>query len=108
MPGVGESRADANRRIRREAVREKLEAEGLIQAVIESAQRLSALDKDMDAVAVQRLRAANDARLKLINKYLPDAKDDQNVTLSGSLGLSDLTEDELDRRIEQLNKAPEG
>lgn len=98
----GQTRADANRKIRREALRDQLEAKGLIQKVIETAEDLADLNEEMDSVSVQRLRAANDARLKLINKYLPDAKDDQNLTIGGTLGISDLTEDELDRRLYQL------
>ncbi len=100
----GVTRADANRKIRREALRDQLEAKGLVQKVIETAEELSNLDEAMDAVEVQRLRAANDARLKLIAKYLPDAKDDQNVNLAGNIGVTDLTEDELDRRLAQLTQ----
>lgn len=80
---VGQTRADANRKLRREALRDQLEAKGLIQKVIESADDLADLDEEMDAVSVQRLRAANDARLKLIAKYLPDAKEDQNLNVGG-------------------------
>ena len=100
----GESRADQNRKIRREALRDKLEAMGLIQQVVESSEKLSDLMQDMDSIEVQRLRAANEARFKLINKYLPDAKEDQNLNLSGALGITDMTEAELDRRIEQLKQ----
>jgi hypothetical protein len=101
----GESRADANRRVRREALRDQLEAKGLVQKVIETAEQLVDLSLPMDSVEVQRLRAGNDARLKLINKYLPDAKDDQNLNIGGNLGLTDMTEAELDRRLEQLEQA---
>ena len=101
----GESRADQNRKIRREALRDKLEAMGLIQQVVESSEKLSDLMHEMDSIEVQRLRAANEARFKLINKYLPDAKEDQNLNLSGNLGITDMTEAELDRRIEQLEQA---
>lgn len=80
---VGQSRADANRKLRREALRDKLEAMGLVQQVIETSVKLSNLNEEMDAVAVQRLRAANEARFKLINKYLPDAKEDQNLNVGG-------------------------
>lgn len=79
----GQTRADANRRIRREALRDQLEAKGLVQQVIETSEKLADLDETMDAVAVQRLRAANEARFKLINKYLPDAKEDQNLNIGG-------------------------
>jgi len=100
----GVSRADANRKVRIEALRDQLEAKGLVQQVIETSEKLANLDEELDAVKVQRLRAANESRFKLINKYLPDAKEDQNLNLSGVLGITDMTEEELDRRIEQLNK----
>ena len=102
---IGENRADQNRKIRREALRDQLEAKGLIQQVIETSEKLADLDEELDAVKVQRLRAANESRFKLIAKYLPDAKEDQNLNLSGNLGITDMTEAELDRRIEQLEQA---
>ncbi len=101
---LGQTRADANRKIRREALRDKLEAMGLVQQVSETATKLADLNQEMDTVEVQRLRAANEARFKLISKYLPDAKEDQNVNLAGILGITDMTEEELDRRIEQLEQ----
>lgn len=107
--GSGESRAEANRRIRREALRDQLEAKGLIQKVIETTEDLADLSEEMDSVQVQRLRAANEARLKLVNKYLPDAKEDQNLNLSGALGITDMTEEELDRKLtDLLNQGSKG
>ena len=74
MPGSGESRANVNRRIKREATLEDLRNKGLLQQVIETNNKLSDLDKKLESVEVQRLRAANDGRLALIKKYLPDVK----------------------------------
>ena len=46
---------------------------GLCQQVIESAEKLADLKKiELGALEIQRLKAANDARLALIKKYLPD------------------------------------
>lgn len=101
---LGQTKADANRKIRREALRDQLEAKGLIQQVIETSEKLANLDEEIDAVKVQRLRAANEARFKLINKYLPDAKDDSHLNVSGNLGITDMTEAELDRRLAQLEQ----
>ena len=80
---TGKSRANANKEIRVEALREQLKNKGLIQQVIETAEKLSNLDKGLDSVQVQRLRAANDARLKLVNLYMPALK---QVELSNAEG----------------------
>lgn len=72
--GKGISRANANRQVRQEALREQLSNQGHVQHVVENINKLSDLDKNLDAIQVQRLRAANEASLKLVNKYLPDCK----------------------------------
>lgn len=80
---VGSNRAEANRAIRQEALREQLANKGLVQQVIEVADKLAKLDEEMDAIKVARLRAANDARLALIKKYLPDLKQTELVGEGG-------------------------
>ena len=71
---VGQTRAQAIRETKREEVLESLKNRGLIQQVIESADKLADLKEVLDAIDVQRLKASNDARLSLIRKYLPDTK----------------------------------
>lgn len=70
----GTTRAQANRALRQEALRDQLAAKGLVQQVIESADKLADLGNPLEPNDVVRLRAANDARLALIKKYLPDLK----------------------------------
>lgn len=70
----GESRAQANRRIRQEALREQLRANGHISQLIENTEKLQDLGQDLDANQVQRLRAANDTHKFAIDKYLPSLK----------------------------------
>lgn len=70
----GTTRAQANRALRQEALRDQLAAKGLVQQVIESAEKLSDLAQPLEPNEVNRLKAANDARLALIKKYLPDLK----------------------------------
>ncbi len=70
----GISRADANKAIRQEALREQLANKGLLQKVIEDAEKIANLDEELDHLEVTRLKAAADLRLKVINKYLPDLK----------------------------------
>lgn len=80
---LGKSRADQNRQIRREALLEQLRNKGLCQQVIETCEKLADLGIELSATDIQRLKAANDGRLALVKKYLPDAK---AVELSGPDG----------------------
>lgn len=73
--------AAKNRAIRQDALREQLSAQGHIQHVIEISNKLADLggeidsnNIDLDAVAVQRLKAAADIKKSVISKYLPDLK----------------------------------
>lgn len=77
------TRADANRKIRQEALREQLANKGLVQHVIEIAEKLNNLNEELDQLQTQRLRAAADIKCKLINKYLPDIK---TTELTGEAG----------------------
>jgi len=78
-----ETRAQQNRAIRQEALREQLSAKGLLQQVIEIAEKLSDLDKELDPLKVQRLKASADLKIKLVAKYLPDLK---STELTGADG----------------------
>lgn len=75
------TRAQENKRIRQEALRDQLAAGGHIQHVIDIAEKMADVDIEMPAQDVSRLKAAADIKLKLINKYLPDLK---VVEVSGS------------------------
>ncbi len=74
MPKHGESVAHANKRIRREALREQLSAGKHVQHVIDCIDKVQTLTTELDTGEVNRLKIAIDSRLKLINKYLPDMK----------------------------------
>ena len=74
MAGSGKSRANENKRVRQEALREQLAAQGHVQHVNDIAGKLADLGLPMEAVEVQRLKGAADIKLKLISKYLPDLK----------------------------------
>lgn len=71
---VGQSRAEANKAIRQEALREQLSKQKHVEYVIENIKKFEDLDSELDNNSIQRLKAANEHRLKLINKYLPDLK----------------------------------
>jgi len=68
------TRAQSNRAVRQEALRDQLSAQGHVQHVIDLAEKLSQLDIKLDATQVARLKAAADIKAKLISKYLPDVK----------------------------------
>lgn len=87
----GESRANQNRKVRQEALREQLSAQGHVQHVIEIADKLSDLDLELDALKVQRLKAAADIKAGLIKKYLPDLKMTEITGEGGEAIKADLT-----------------
>lgn len=66
--------AARRRDIERKEVLERLRQKGLVEQVIATAEKLADETIELDAVMVSRLKAANDARMKLIGKYLPDVK----------------------------------
>lgn len=74
MAKSGISRANENRAIRREALREELSNKGLVNHVLDIAQKLQNLDIEIGQTEVTRLKAAADLNLSLIKKYLPDIK----------------------------------
>ena len=65
---------DRNRRIRQEALREQLSQGKHVEHVIEIANKIANETLDLDALMVQRLKAAAEIKCKLISKYLPDLK----------------------------------
>ena len=85
MPARGVSRAEENKRIKQESLREFLSKQKLIEKVLNNVKILEDLDpqdgSELDSVQVQRLTSANATRMKLINKYLSD---EQTASLSVS------------------------
>tara|TARA_R110000751_G_scaffold188264_1_gene294275 strand:- start:347 stop:628 length:282 start_codon:yes stop_codon:yes gene_type:complete len=71
---VAKTRAQENRAIRQEALREQLSKQGHVQHVVEIATQLSDPSNELDSVMASRLKAAADIRMKLIAKYLGDVK----------------------------------
>jgi hypothetical protein len=74
MKSKGISRADANKALRQEALREQLASKGLLQKVIEDAAFVRDLSIELDPLQVQRIKVAIDTRLALVKKYMPDLK----------------------------------
>ena len=78
MAGIGYSvaktKAQLNRQVRQEALREQLSQQGHEQYISEIISNLSDPELEYDSLWVQRLKAAADLRLKLMAKYIPDLK----------------------------------
>ena len=67
------TRAQHTRAIRQEELRQKLAAGGHLEYAIDLAEKLSNVRDNVD-LDVPRCKAAFDARMKIINKYLPELK----------------------------------
>ena len=70
----GVSRADAQKKIRQQALREFLSQRNKADYILDSITKLEDLTQILERDEIQRLKIAIDSRLKLLNKYLPDAK----------------------------------
>jgi hypothetical protein len=83
MAGSGVSRANANKAIRQEALREQLAEQCRVQHIVDNIVKLEDLSNPLEANDISRITKANEQRLKLLNKYLPDLR---SVELSGPEG----------------------
>lgn len=70
----GKTIAQRNRAIRQDALREQLAEQCRVQHIVDNIKKFEDLDAELDAHELNRLKAANDQRIKLLNKYLPDLK----------------------------------
>lgn len=73
---MAQTRAQANRAIRQEALREQLAGKGLVQKVLATVEEIAELDPSDESFSntLAKHKAASELRLKLIAKYLPDLK----------------------------------
>lgn len=80
---MAKTKAQANRAIRQEALREQLASQKHVEHVIEIAVKLSDPAQVVEPDMLQRYKIVIDTKLKLINKYLPDLK---STELTGENG----------------------
>ena len=71
---MAETVANKNRRMRQEALREQLSAQGHVQHVVDISNKLQELSEALEPTDIQRLKIAAEIKLKLISKYAPDLK----------------------------------
>ena len=82
---MAKTRAQLNRAVRQEALREQLAAQGHVQHVIDNLEEMQKLDgtQETDKFNIDKLKIINEQKMKLISKYLPDLK---AVELTGDAG----------------------
>ena len=86
MPKQGQSKAQANRAMRQEALREQLSKQKHIEQVVKNIKKIECLDHDSETFTneVTKYKIANEQRLKLINKYLPDLRATEHTADGGN------------------------
>ena len=71
---VAKTKAQLNRQMRQEGLRDFLSKQKLIEKVIDISDKLLDPEAEYDALDVQRMRTAAELNLKLASKFLPDLK----------------------------------
>lgn len=95
MARSGQSRAQANRAIRADALREQLSNGGHAQHVLEITEKLTDLTNELTPIEVTRLKAAADLKMKIVDKYLPSPQTIDTRVETVDKQESNLTDDEL-------------
>lgn len=96
---TGITRANKNKAIRQEALREQLSAGKHIQHVLEIAQKLGDLRINLSQSHIVRLNMKANIKLALIKKYLPDLKQTE-VTIIKEEAPIDIAE--VDKQLAKL------
>jgi hypothetical protein len=73
---MAKTRAQENRAIRQDALREWLSNKCTAQHLVDNIEKIEALDPSSDTFAneLNKLKTANDQRIKILDKYLPNLK----------------------------------
>lgn len=69
---MAKTRAQQNRALRQEALREMLSKKCTVEQVLKNVKKME--QPGVESAELAALKAATDCRLKLITKYLPDLK----------------------------------
>lgn len=92
------SRANENKAIRQEALREQLSNGKHVEHVIEMVNKIADLDIELDSGKINRLKTASELKMRLVNKYLPDLKQ-QEITIDADVVAKDKTRKELEDKL---------
>lgn len=112
---MAKTRAQENKAIRQDALREQLSGQKHIEKVIDNIKKIETLAssfsggsgegdeidyKELQAAQfeVNSLKTANDQRLKLVGKYLPDLKQ-QEIVIEADIVAKDKTRKELEEKL---------
>ena len=68
------TRAQLNRALRQEEMRNKIEASGYESHVHEVVKKLLDPEQEYDSIEVQRMKSAADLSIKMMAKFMPDLK----------------------------------
>lgn len=73
---MAKTRAQQNRAMRQEALREWLSEKCTAQHLVDNIQKIEQLDPESESFSneLNKYRVANEQRLKIMGKYLPDLK----------------------------------
>ena len=79
---MAKTRAQENRAMRQDSLREWLSKKCTAQHLVDNLEKIEALDPDSEVFtnSLSKFKVANEQRLKIMNKYLPDVR---QVELSG-------------------------
>lgn len=92
---MAKTRAQKNREIRQEAIRQQLATYGLIQQVVEIADKLANPTEETTSTIVSSLKSSADLKMKLVDKYLPSLQSVESVVETVNSDPSNLTDDQL-------------
>lgn len=84
MPDTATAK-NKNRRIRQQALREQLQAQGHEQHIVEMVDKIRDESTKIEPSMLRRYEVAINTKLKLLNKYIPDLKQ-TDVELTGEDG----------------------
>lgn len=75
---MAETRAQRNRAIRKDEIRAYLAERGRLDYVLDNIEKIEKLDVNNDSFQKEllKLKTANEQRIRLLAKYLPDVKDE--------------------------------
>lgn len=85
---MGKTVKQSAREVRREELRVYLSENNRVRQILDTVEKLEDLTSELDALSIQRLRAATDARLSLLKKYLPDVKQ-QEIEMTATVSSAD-------------------
>lgn len=101
---MAKTRAQQNRAMRQEALREWLSEKCTAQHLVDNIRKIEELDPDSSTFTneLSKLKTANEQRLKILNKYLPDLKSAEITGDGGGSVKIDHIHNMTDEMLEQM------